>query len=360
MAPSPEKAPPRSRGKDHVNKKKESLRIAQILEKLCEEMGATIILEPEWGYAGQITFKDGRKTYFRYNTVDLNPVAASDIAKDKDYANFFMREMGYSTVPGKTFFSDEWGEKLGIGKVRNIDAAYQYAKSIGFPVIVKPNSGSQGQGVALVHTKQEFYRAMRYIFQRDRVALVQERVSGRDYRVVVLDGKIISAYERIPLSVIGDGKKSVRKLLKEKQEHFKDIGRDTQIDFRDPRMREKLRHQGMTLDSVPVSGLTVQLLDNANLSAGGDSVDVADQISPELAALAIKLTQDMGLRLCGVDIMLNGPIDKPPQQYSILEINAAPGLDHYAAMGEAQEEIVEGLYREVLRALERGHEPFEE
>lgn len=139
--------------------KKESLVLGKLLRKIAPRIGATVFLEPEWDIAGQITFKSGKHSYFRYNTLDLNPVGASDVAKDKDYANLFMRRLGYPVVPGsKTFFSKEWSEAIGISH-RAIDDAYAYAKHLGFPVVVKPNSGSQGSGVAIVHNRREFYRA---------------------------------------------------------------------------------------------------------------------------------------------------------------------------------------------------------
>ena len=137
-----------------ARQRKESLLLPQLLKKIAPTIGAKVYVEPEWGIAGQITFRDGKKRYFRYNTLDLNPVGASDIAKDKDYANFFMRKMGYPTVRGKSFFSNEWCEA--IGSKRNSHAAYRYAKILGFPLVVKPNSGTQGTDVALVHNKKDF------------------------------------------------------------------------------------------------------------------------------------------------------------------------------------------------------------
>ena len=167
-----------------MKRKKESLVLGKILQKLAPRLGASVVLEPEWRIVGQITFpgrpsgegagKSSKKSYFRYNTLDLNPVGSSDIAKDKDYANFFMRRMGYPTVVGKAFYSNEWCRA--IGSKRNAAAAYRYAKRLGFPVIAKPNSGSQGVGVVLVHTKRELYRALSLIFKSDRVALVQSYV----------------------------------------------------------------------------------------------------------------------------------------------------------------------------------------
>src|SRR5262245_37560154 len=124
-----------------MHKKKESLVLGKILEKLAPRIGAKVLMEPTWGIVGQITWKSGRHSYFRYNTLDLNPVGSSEIARDKDFSNFFMRKMGYPIVPeSRAFFSKEWG--MAIGKPsRNIDAAYAYARKLGFPVIVKPNSG---------------------------------------------------------------------------------------------------------------------------------------------------------------------------------------------------------------------------
>jgi D-alanine-D-alanine ligase-like ATP-grasp enzyme len=333
--------------------KKESLLLGRMLQKIAPRIGATVLTEPEWGIVGQITFKSGRHSYFRYNTLDLNPMGGSEIARDKDYSNFFMKEMGYPIVPGsKTFFSNEWGHKIGSPQ-RNINAAYQHAQKLGFPVIVKPNSGSQGVGVSLVHNKREFYKAVRDVLKRDRIVLVQQPVSGTDYRLVVLDKKIISAYERIPLNVVGDGKSTIGRLLKTKQEQFVASSRDTQIKTDDPRIAIKLKHQGLSFRSVPGDGQKVYLLDNANLSTGGDSVDVTEKVHPAFRKLAVKLTLDMGLRLCGVDLMIVGDISQKPQTYWVLEINSAPGLDHYAKIGKAQEQVVEDLYLEVLKHMER-------
>src|SRR3989344_394172 len=324
-----------------VMRKKESLILGTLLKKLAPRLGAKIVVEPEWGVVVQITFpgragKSGRKSYFRYNTLDLNPVGASDVAKDKGFATYFMRRMGYPTVPGRAFFSDRWAKA--IGSKDDMKAALRYAWHRGFPLIVKPNSGSQGKNVSVVHNAREMRAALKEIFLDDRVALVQKLVKGRDYRIVGLDNEIISAYERIPLNVIGDGKSTIAQLLKKDQQIF--------------------------------------LLDNANLSSGGDAVDVTHTMHPSFKKIAIKLTKDMGLRLCGVDIMVDGTISEKPKKpalspqlasnprrrkhdaeassgagYWILEVNAAPGLDHYVKTGKAQQKTVEEMYLKVLKSL---------
>ena len=73
----------------------------------------------------------------------------------------------------------------------------------------------------------------------------------------------------------------------------------------------------------------------------------------EFKKIAVKLTKDMGLRLCGVDLIVEGTIEEKPKKYFVIEINSAPGLDHYASTGREQEKIVEDLYLEVLKSMEK-------
>ena len=323
--------------------------LGKLFQKLAPRLGATVVIEPEWKIVGQIVFKNGRKRYFRGSTVDLNPVGASDIAKDKDYAAFFMRRMGYPVAPGKTFFSPKFSRA--IHSRRNIDAAYHYAQKLGFPVVVKPNSGSQGVAMSTAHTKRDFYRAMRVVFAHDRVALVQPPLPGNDYRIVVLDDKVISAYQRVPLNVVGDGRSTIRQLIRSKQAQFVSAGRDTIVRQEDERIATNLIRRKMTMRSVLPRGERLYLLDNANLSSGGDAIDVTRSLHGEFAKVAVQLTADMGLRLCGVDLIVDGDIAEPPGTYWILEINAAPGLDHYVTTGKAQANIVEAMYLQVLKAM---------
>ena len=117
--------------------------LGQVLMKIAPTIGASVVIEPRWQVVGQINFKNGRRRYFRGSCIDINTLGAAEIAQDKDYANMFMTQMGYPVVPkSKTFFTESFAKKVGLPK-RDIDGAYKYAQKIGFPVIVKPNSGSQ-------------------------------------------------------------------------------------------------------------------------------------------------------------------------------------------------------------------------
>ncbi|MEK9182916.1 MAG: hypothetical protein AAB849_00190 [Patescibacteria group bacterium] len=121
----------------------------------------------------------------------------------------------------------------------------------------------------------------------------------------------------------------------------------------DFRIANQLKRAGLSFRSVLPNGSRLELLPNANLSTGGDALDVTETMHPDWQKLAIKLTRDMNLRYCGVDVMTEGTLKEPPKSYVVLEVNAAPGLDHYSSSGANQRRIVEKMYRKILEAMMR-------
>lgn len=326
--------------------------LTNLIKKLGPKIGAKVVIEPEWGIVAQIIYPNGVVRSLRMYSLDLNHIASADIAKDKDYAKFFMQKLGYPVAEGKTIFSNRWAKI--VKSNRTISYGIKYAGGLGYPLIVKPNSQSQGNAVCLVSNSKELKRALADAFQIDRVAIIERYLPGRDYRIVVLGKEVISAYERVPLSVIGDGKNSILSLLKIKQKLFEKNERDTRIDFKDRRIKIKLQKLEYSFSSVLPKGKKIFLLDNANLSTGGDSFDVTEKIHPDFYKIAVDLTSDMGLRIAGVDLMVTkGDITMNPKDcsYYIIEINAAPGLDHYVASGKQQQKKVEAMYLKVFKAL---------
>ena len=120
----------------------------------------------------------------------------------------------------------------------------------------------------------------------------------------------------------------------------------------------KLKREGYSLRSVPQKGQNVTLLDIANLSPGGEAIDVSSIIHSGFSKIAVALTNDMGLRFCGVDIMVTrGDISDDPKNskdcsYYVLEINASPGLiSHYIKDELKADKLKEEMYLKILRAL---------
>ena len=323
--------------------------IIPILTELAQELCIRFEVEPRYGYVARIVMPDGSCRYMRNTVFDLNGSGATEIAKDKDYAAYFLALDGYPVPEGDSFHTREWTRV--IGSKRSPEMAWKYAQKLGLPVIVKPNSKSQGSGVSLARNKQEFFRAVSRASKSERVFLVQRPVIGRDYRIVVIDGEVISAYERLPLTVVGDGRSTILELLKKKQALFIEQGRDTVLKPADPRMTEMLRKLKLTRASVLAKDEKIALLPNANLSTGGDARDVTGELHPEWKKLSATIARRMNLRYIGIDVMTEAELSTRPGDYTIIEVNAAPGLDNYASIGTKQMDVVKGLYRRVMLAL---------
>jgi D-alanine-D-alanine ligase-like ATP-grasp enzyme len=184
--------------------------------------------------------------------------------------------------------------------------------------------------------------------------IVEKFYVGKDYRIVVIENEVIAAYQRLPLSVIGDGESTILELLHQKQENFIQSGRKKIIDFDDFRIKRKLKRQNLNFSSIIPNGKIIYILDNANLSSGGEAVDVTESIHPDFQKLALNVAKEMGLRLIGLDIITHD-LTRPMVDYVIIEVNGSPSLTHYASIGDVQIQRVEQLYLKILQALEKDY-----
>ncbi len=324
--------------------------VTAVIKRIAPLMAATVVVEPDYEYVGQVTFRDGRKTLFRGASFAINPQAAAEIARDKGYTGFFLKTLGYQAPEGQTFFSEAMNGRL-IRK-RGLDEGFAYAQSLGLPVIVKPNDLSQGRLVAKVFNRREFYAQAGRILRETDVLRVERFYAGNDYRVVILDERVVAAYQRIPLRVLGDGGSTIGALIAMKQQALRAENRPVSLDAYDASIRMSLRRQRLSLDSVPARGAVVQLLDSANLSSGAEARDFSAMMHDDFRGLAVRVARDMELRFCGVDI-LTDDITRPPRDYVIIEVNGSPSLENYARIGDEQRETVEQTYLGILEAIEK-------
>lgn len=320
---------------------------------------AKVEVEPEYGYAARLTYTDGSvRIMYGYN-LGLNPAAAYHLAKDKGYTKMMLRTIGVNCPDGAEFLLPWWHKEIGVPQlalgnpnVRSTDAAPDYVEhELGYPVYVKPVEGSQGQDIFYVRNRDELVSVLdSYETKRVRVAVIEKPIELPDYRIVCLDGRLISAYRRIPLAVTGDGQRTVRELLAALLEQYMREGRDIHMDIDDLRLKSYMAQHGLGADSVPSDGERMTLAAISNLSAGGTSEDVTDTIHPRWVELAGYVAKSFSLRLIGLDLAC-ADITSPDADYSVLEVNGSPGLDHYASSGEKQRQVVDQLYIEVLNAF---------
>lgn len=212
-------------------------------------------------------------------------------------------------------------------------------KKIGYPIVIKPLDGNHGKGASInVVTWEDAVAGLEYAKKYSRRVIVEKFITGFDFRVLVIDNKLVAAAKREPAHVIGDGKQTIQQLIDEtNRDPRRGYGHEnvlTQIDV-DRDTLDLLEKLNYTVDSVPKNGEIVYLKSTANLSTGGTSIDVTDMMHPENIFLCERISRVIGLDICGIDIMAEN-LTQPLKENGgcILEVNAAPGFRMHLAPSE--------------------------
>ena len=272
----------------------------------------------------------------------MTSALAVDIAGDKKMTNQLLASAGLPVPRSEV--------------VRSEDEAVAAAKRIGFPVVTKPLDGNHGRGVGLdLRTERAVRTGFRRALKEARRGhvVVESFVTGDDYRVLVIGGRMVAIAERVPAHVIGDGRHSVRWLVdKANQDPRRGIGHEkvlTRIKI-DEAAEELVKKQGFGLDDVPPKGATVLLAATGNMSTGGISIDRTWEAHEDNVEIAEEAARVVGLDVAGIDF-LAPDITQPVRETggAIVEVNAAPGfrMHTHPTEGEPQyvaKYVVDGLF----------------
>lgn len=260
---------------------------------------------------------------------------AVDIACDKEETKNLL-EAAEIPVPRGTVIRSEEGLKEAIEKY-------------GYPLVIKPIDGNHGKGnTTNITTWEQATKALEAAKQYGRSVIVEKFITGFDFRILVINYKFICAALRTPASVKGDGAHTIQWLIDEtNKDPRRGYGHEkvlTQITI-DQFTQKMLDEKNYTLDTIPPKGELVLLKPTANLSTGGTSTDVTDEVHPDNIFMCERIAKIIGLDICGIDIMardLRTPVSE--NGGAILEVNAAPGFRMHI-------EPSEGLARNVAEPV---------
>lgn len=248
---------------------------------------------------------------------DRTSAIAESLAKDKQLTRLFLQNAGVPVPEGRP--------------VSSAEDAWDAAREISGPVVVKPQFGNQGRGVATnLTTREQVAQAYAAAMLEDDSVVVESFATGDDYRLLVIGDRLVAAARREPAHVIGNGLHTVRDLVEienRNPQRSDDHATALSLIKLDPVALQVLAEQGLSVDSVPVEGQRVLIRRNANLSTGGTAADVTDRVHPEVAARAVEATKAIGLDIAGIDIIamdISVPLEM--QGGMIVEVNAGPGL----------------------------------
>lgn len=278
------------------------------------------------------TISDGVNEHkFESSKGDKLTNSAYEICENKDVTKSVLYEAGIPVPQGRRF-APKTDKQIII----------DYAKKIEFPIVVKPVAENAGKGVfPNILTVDELNSIIDHI--REELGyediLVEKHFYGTEYRILIVDGKIVGAVNRLPANIIGNGKNTIDELIikKNKDKNNNPII-STKLIEKDREVLSNIASYGYTLGSVPPENELIYLRNKSNVSRGGDPIDVTDELTDEMREIALKSALAIdGLDICGLDMLVN----EEDNTSVVIEINTKPmiGLHMYPIKGKARDVV---------------------
>ncbi len=229
--------------------------------------------------------------------------------------------------------------------------------------VVKPKTTNFGLGISIFKegaTYEDYHNAINLAFKEDNSILIEEFIKGTEYRFFVIDDQVCAVLLRIPANVKGDGKHTIQELVMQKnRDPLRGSGHRTPLESIQLGELEKLmlKGQGYEMNSIPKKDEIIYLRENSNISTGGDSIDITEQIPEDYKKIAVDAVSALGVKICGIDLIIeNTDVPAADQNaYGIIEANFNPSMymHIYPYKGEGRRltmHIIHYLFPELLQS----------
>ncbi|MDY0409794.1 bifunctional glutamate--cysteine ligase GshA/glutathione synthetase GshB [Paracerasibacillus soli] len=202
---------------------------------------------------------------------------------------------------------------------------------IGVPLVIKPKSTNFGLGISIFPNgahEEDLIKALKIAFREDSTILIEPFIKGKEYRFMVIGDETVAVLHRVPANVTGDGISTIQQLIGKKNvDPLRGKGYKTPLEKIeiDENMKLFLQQEDFTIDTVLPEGKLQYLRENSNISTGGDSIDVTDQVPEIFKQIAVESSQAVGAKICGVDMMIED-LEDECSPYAIIELNFNPAI----------------------------------
>jgi D-alanine-D-alanine ligase-like ATP-grasp enzyme len=185
------------------------------------------------------------------------------------------------------------------------------------PIVVKPCAQWGGRGVSMgVRTSADLHAAVRFARRYESDVVLEETLPGDDLRVILVGGELAAAIRRNPATVVGDGRRTLRQLIRAHNARVRTIDPSNAIPW-DAETRHNLAELGRAPDDVPVPGERVRVRLTNNYHTGGTVDVVTDAVPARALRIAQRIARTLDLPLVGVDFL----IDRPARRLAVIEVS---------------------------------------
>lgn len=105
-------------------------------------------------------------------------VLSSSLCMDKNMSKKIIRFEGVQTP--------DWIHLTNLEELKMDEV-----EKLGFPLVVKPNSGGSSVGVTIVYDKEALMSAIEEVFKWDSEVIIEKLIAGEEITCAILDGKLL-------------------------------------------------------------------------------------------------------------------------------------------------------------------------
>lgn len=249
-----------------------------------------------------------KKDYFKIK----NPDSVRKYVNNKYLCKTIMQKNGLP-VPKAV----EWDYDK--SKCKNLNTIFS---NLNFPLVLKPINGQSGNKVYVgLENKSHLMNKLGVFLNTKRPFLIEEQVFGNNYRIFVMNGKVLDIVRRDPPFVVGDGESTILELIQENK-------RKNEHGIKKPDW-DLIKKQGYTRNMIVPNGqeIIVTLVLHYTNGSNPESLNLQN-IHPENIDMFVKANKILNLHVSGIDYM-GHDLSVPFTLHNgrILEVNPGPGLD---------------------------------
>lgn len=301
-----------------------------LIREVCDEL--EIKLEKlSFGWILQLS-KNGKVIHITGNRFDINPEAGGNIACDK-YATYeVLKSQGVPVVEHTMLFNPATRTKYIGNEGIYITVVSEFLKH--GCLVVKPNNGCEGIGVALCRTLGETEVAIQKLFKtHNSVSICPFYDIKTEYRTFYLKGKVLLIYGKTKPYVLGDGKSTIGELIEK-------------LDLPDKKVvRENLNE--IDLEHIPNKDEKVELSWKHNLSGGAlPTVLEKSELYNEIEKIACQAGNAINMNFATIDV-----IQTVDDNFYVLEVNSGVCATIFVDLVEGGRDLIKEIYKEALEEM---------
>lgn len=302
----------------------------RIIDEICIEKNIKQKLL-SYGWIRELS-KENKIHYIINYQFDLNSEISFSIAGDKFATYEVLKSNNVPTIPHKIIFNPKTRSKYYKNKF--IEDAKKMLIQSNYKLVIKANSSCKGKDVYYCSNEREIENIVKKLFEekKDTLSACPYLDIDYEYRVIFLDNKILYVYKKRKAYVVGDNKKTIKELIREKEKLEK--------------IKIDLCHD-IDLNYIPKKGeeITVSWKHNLNSGAQPLLLDEKDEFLDEVKKVAIKAGNALNIKFASIDVAVT-----KDKKVLVMEVNGSVCMNKFSEVVPNGYEIAKEIY---LKAIDK-------